>query len=50
MELLVCGTAAAEAIPALFCHCPLCSQARERGGKNLRSRTAYQLGETIRID
>ncbi len=50
MELLVCGTAAAEGIPAMFCHCSLCREARVRGGRDLRSRAAYMIGETIRID
>ena len=49
-KLLVCGSAAAEAVPALFCTCPLCLKALEEGGKDRRSRTAYQLGEEIRID
>jgi len=50
MELLICGTGAAEAIPALFCPCRVCQTARERGGKEVRSRTGYMLGERIRID
>ncbi|HET6382541.1 MAG TPA: MBL fold metallo-hydrolase [Armatimonadota bacterium] len=50
MEIMICGTAAAEGWPALFCHCKPCAEARKRGGKNLRSRSAYQIGETIRID
>src|SRR5947207_3031075 len=50
MELLICGTAAAEGWPALFCSCGPCRKARELGGKNLRSRAAYMLGEKIRID
>lgn len=50
MELLVCGTAAAEGWPALFCHCEPCAEARRRGGKDLRSRSAYMLGEKIRLD
>jgi len=50
MELLVCGTAAAEGWPAMFCPCEVCEEARRRGGKEVRSRAAYQLGETIRID
>lgn len=49
-RFLVCGSAAAEAVPGLFCTCPLCLKALEEGGKNRRSRTAYQLGEEIRID
>ena len=50
MKLLICGSAAAEAVPGLFCSCPLCLKAMELGGKDIRSRTAYQLGEQIRID
>jgi phosphoribosyl 1,2-cyclic phosphate phosphodiesterase len=50
MELLICGTAAAEGWPALFCTCEPCREARRRGGKDLRSRAAYMLGEKIRID
>ncbi len=50
MKLLICGSAAAEALPALFCTCPLCLKAQEQGGKDIRSRTAYQLGNEIRID
>ena len=50
MELLFCGTAAAEGWPALFCTCRACQEARARGGKDLRSRAAYMLGDTIRVD
>jgi phosphoribosyl 1,2-cyclic phosphate phosphodiesterase len=50
MDVLVCGTAAAEAWPALFCHCSACAEARRRGGKNIRSRSGYLLGEEIKID
>lgn len=50
MKLLICGSAAAEALSALFCTCPLCLKAQEQGGKDIRSRTAYQLGNEIRID
>lgn len=50
MELLICGSAAAEAWPAVFCVCGACSKARERGGKDIRSRTAYMLDDRIRVD
>lgn len=50
MEILFCGTAAAEGWPAVFCTCDPCQQARARGGKNLRSRAAYMLDNRIRID
>lgn len=50
MKLLICGSAASEAIPSMFCPCEVCNKAWERGGKEMRSRTAYQLGETIMIE
>lgn len=50
MDLLVCGTAAAEAWPALFCRCEACLTARRLGGKNIRGRAGYVLGEQIKID
>lgn len=50
MEILFCGTAAAEGWPALFCTCEACQQARARGGKEIRSRAAYMLDDRVRID
>lgn len=50
MEILFCGTAAAEGWPALFCTCNACQEARRRGGKDVRSRAAYMVGEDVRID
>lgn len=50
MEILFCGTAAAEGWPALFCICEACTRARETGGKEVRSRAAYMLGDRIRVD
>jgi len=49
MKLLICGSAAAEGIPALFCGCELCQKAYD-SKKDRRSRTAYQFGEELRID
>lgn len=49
-ELLICGTAAAEGWPALFCTCQVCATARTEGGKNNRTRSAYMLGDTVRVD
>ncbi|HBC87342.1 MAG TPA: hypothetical protein DCZ94_10335 [Lentisphaeria bacterium] len=49
MKLLICGSAAAEGIPALFCGCRLCKKSFGRR-KDTRSRTAYQFGEELRID
>jgi phosphoribosyl 1,2-cyclic phosphate phosphodiesterase len=50
MEILFCGTAAAEGWPALFCTCAACQKARARGGKDLRSRAAYMLDDRVRVD
>ena len=44
------GTGAAEGIPALFCDCDICRQARQRGGKNIRSRATVLVNDTIKID
>jgi phosphoribosyl 1,2-cyclic phosphate phosphodiesterase len=37
-------------VPAIFCTCALCKEARRRGGKEIRRRTAYLLGDTIMVD
>lgn len=50
MDILFCGTAAAEGWPALFCTCHACQEARQRGGKDIRSRAAYMVGERVRVD
>lgn len=50
MDFLICGSAAAEGWPALFCNCRCCAEAWQRGGKNVRTRAAYQLGDAIRVD
>jgi phosphoribosyl 1,2-cyclic phosphate phosphodiesterase len=44
------GTAASEGIPALFCQCELCMEAKRRGGKNIRTRTSMIIGEKFKID
>lgn len=33
------GTAAAEAIPAIWCDCDTCERARKKGGRNIMSRS-----------
>lgn len=50
MILKVLGTAAAEGWPAPFCICDACDRARFRGGKNLRTRASYMVGDTIKVD
>ncbi len=50
MVLTVLGTAAAEGWPAVFCACEVCQLARELGGKEIRRRASYQVGDTIHVD
>ncbi|MBR5605069.1 MAG: hypothetical protein IKW70_01375 [Verrucomicrobia bacterium] len=46
----VLGSCASEGCPSPFCTCDVCVEARTRGGKDMRTRAGYQLGDTIRID
>lgn len=50
MIFTILGTAAAEGWPGLWCPCEACEGARARGGRNIRRRAAYQLGERIHVD
>lgn len=50
MELMYLGTAAAEGIPAIFCDCKTCREAREKGGKNIRGRSQALIDNTLLID
>lgn len=50
MRILYMGTAAAEGWPALFCSCPICTQAREMGGRDLRTRTQVLLDDDLLLD
>lgn len=44
------GTGAAEGIPAPFCKCPNCENARQVGGHEVRLRTCFRLTDSIMID
>ena len=50
MKIQYLGTAAAEAFPAIFCHCDACRRARQLGGKNIRMRSGILLDDTAMID
>ncbi len=50
MRITVLGTAAAEGIPAIFCVCDVCKTARERGGREIRRRTAYLIDDAVMVD
>ena len=49
-QIQILGSAAAEAIPAIFCSCRVCNEARKNGGKDVRLRTAYKINDRIRVD
>lgn len=50
MKIKYLGTAAAEGIPAIFCHCEICKHAREHGGKNIRTRAQALIDDKIMLD
>lgn len=50
MRLRYLGTAAAEGIPAVFCNCPVCADARRLGGRDLRTRTQAIVNDDLLID
>ncbi|MBC7330306.1 MBL fold metallo-hydrolase [bacterium] len=50
MRITFLGTAAAEGWPAVFCECSACQRARERGGRNIRTRTSALINDELLID
>lgn len=48
MKLTFLGTGAAEGVPAMFCNCPFCRDARERG--ELRTRSQLLLDGELSVD
>lgn len=50
MILQYLGTAAAEAIPAVFCECAVCKASREAGGKSIRGRSGALIDGELMID
>lgn len=50
MKPILLGTAASEAIPAVFCECPVCSHVRKYNGKNVRTRSSFLIDEYNIID
>ncbi len=50
MRIKFLGTGASEAIPAMFCKCRICENARMVGGKEMRSRTGLLVDEALMID
>lgn len=50
MKLKQLGTAAAERIPAIFCKCEICENAKATGGKELRSQAQALINDDLLID
>lgn len=50
MKLTYLGTGAAEGVPAAFCHCKTCEEARRRGGREIRTRSQVLIDETFCVD
>lgn len=50
MKLHYWGTAAAEGIPGLFCDCPVCREAREKGGRFVRTRSQILIDDSLMLD
>ena len=50
MKIQFLGTAAAEGAPALFCDCDVCRYAREKGGKEIRTRSGAMIDDLLKID
>lgn len=50
MKLHFLGTGSAEGMPALFCSCAVCAQARRRGGPDRRTRASVLLDDVVKID
>ncbi|MFA5205011.1 MAG: hypothetical protein WC708_11475 [Lentisphaeria bacterium] len=50
MQIKILGSAAAEGIPALWCECETCGQAREKGGKDIRQRASYLIDDDTMVD
>jgi phosphoribosyl 1,2-cyclic phosphate phosphodiesterase len=50
MKIQYWGTAAAEGIPAIFCGCSVCNEARRLGGKYARARSQVMLDDELLVD
>ncbi len=50
MKLKFLGTGSCEGVPAMFCKCEGCTAARQRGGKNIRTRSQAIIDNKILID
>lgn len=50
MRIQYLGTGAYEGVPALFCRCAVCRAAREKGGREVRTRSGALIDGALKID
>ena len=50
MKVKYLGTGAAEGWPGVFCSCRACREARDRGGKNIRTRSSALINDSLMVD
>ena len=50
MKVFFLGTGSAEGMPAIFCDCSLCREAKRRGGPDCRTRASILIDDVIKID
>lgn len=50
MKLKFLGTGSCEGVPAMFCKCAGCVEAKKRGGKNIRTRSQAVIDNKLLID
>ena len=50
MVIKYLGTAAAEGVPAVFCHCDVCNYSRQMRGRNIRTRSQVIIDNMLLID
>ena len=50
MKFTYLGTSASEAVPAVFCECDMCNEARRRGGRDLRTRSCAVINDDLMLD
>ena len=50
MKIKFLGTAAAEGVPGMFCHCKTCEYVRQHRGKDIRTRSQSLINDDLLID
>jgi phosphoribosyl 1,2-cyclic phosphate phosphodiesterase len=50
MKIKILGTAAYERVPAMFCQCAVCEQARKLKGKNMRTQAQTLIDNELLVD